>query len=78
MMAGLVDIPDKILYCGATIISKRYVLTASRCVQNRDLNLIFVVVGEHDVTTGSEYVCGLVRCTVVRNFWDARGMTLQL
>lgn len=53
MMAGLVDTGIKELYCGATIISNQYVLTAAHCVDGRKINNIKIVVGEHDVTTGN-------------------------
>lgn len=52
MMAGLVDLTQRELYCGATIISQRYVITAAHCLENRNGEKIGVVVGEHDTTTG--------------------------
>ncbi|KAG4065350.1 hypothetical protein HA402_012295 [Bradysia odoriphaga] len=54
MMAGLVDTQIRELYCGATIISSQYVITAAHCVENKDITKIAVVVGEHDVTRGSD------------------------
>ncbi|EFN63716.1 Transmembrane protease, serine 9 [Camponotus floridanus] len=54
MMCGLVDINEKIIYCGCTIISEQYVLTAAHCIENKDITRIGILVGEHDVTTGEE------------------------
>lgn len=49
-MAGLVDIAKKAIYCRASIISDRYVLTAAHC--RRPVEEILLVVGEHDVSSG--------------------------
>nr|XP_012226054.1 PREDICTED: venom serine protease-like isoform X1 [Linepithema humile] len=54
MMAGLVDSENRVIYCGATIISKSHVVTAAHCVENRDMNKVGILVGEHDVTIGEE------------------------
>ncbi|XP_072766735.1 venom serine protease 34-like [Anoplolepis gracilipes] len=54
MMCGLVDSTMKMIYCGCTIISQQYVLTAAHCVENRNINTIGVIVGEHDVSRGNE------------------------
>lgn len=52
MMAGLVDSFQRDVYCGATIISERYVLTAAHCLTNRDTSSMGVLVGDHDLSTG--------------------------
>ncbi|XP_072742533.1 venom serine protease-like [Anoplolepis gracilipes] len=54
MMGGLVDMIEKQIYCGCTIISEQYVITAAHCLDKKNLKEVGVLVGEHDVTTGKE------------------------
>uniref|UniRef100_A0A1B6LCM9 Peptidase S1 domain-containing protein n=2 Tax=Graphocephala atropunctata TaxID=36148 RepID=A0A1B6LCM9_9HEMI len=54
-MAGLVDARrGAVIVCGASIISQRYVVTADHCLAALSLEQTAVVVGEHNISTGSE------------------------
>nr|CAI5866305.1 unnamed protein product [Callosobruchus analis] len=48
MMVGIVDVNARHVYCGGTIISNRYILTAASCIWKRKVANLIVVVGEHD------------------------------
>lgn len=52
MMAGIVDSEEGTVFCGSTIISRKYVLTAAHCLFNRDTSILGVLVGDHDVNSG--------------------------
>ncbi|XP_011879072.1 PREDICTED: venom serine protease 34-like [Vollenhovia emeryi] len=54
MMAGLVDPFQRDVFCGATIISERHVITAAHCLTDRNPNNIGVLVGDHDLSTGAD------------------------
>ncbi|CAH0717937.1 unnamed protein product, partial [Brenthis ino] len=54
MMAGIVYVDEAAIKCGAVIISRNAVVTASHCVINKGINEIGVIVGEHDTRTGAD------------------------
>ncbi|XP_011702419.1 PREDICTED: venom serine protease-like isoform X2 [Wasmannia auropunctata] len=54
MMCGLMDITNKMIYCGCTIISEQYVLTAAHCIQDNIIYNTGIFVGKHDTTTGRD------------------------
>lgn len=53
MTAGLVAQNMRIIFCGATIIDKRFAITAAHCATNRDLNNLALLVGDHDYQSGN-------------------------
>jgi secreted trypsin-like serine protease len=53
MMAAVVDIQIRDVICGASVISNRYCLTAAHCVLNRQTAYTAILVGDHDISTGT-------------------------
>ncbi|NP_001155079.1 serine protease homolog 42 isoform 2 precursor [Nasonia vitripennis] len=54
MMAGIINVPIQQVYCGGTIISPKHILTAAHCLNKLAVNDLGILVGDHDLTTGSE------------------------
>ncbi|XP_046609889.1 venom serine protease 34-like [Neodiprion virginianus] len=54
MMAGIVDVNKRLVFCGATIISPTVVASAAHCLQNMPTKETAVLVGDHDVSTGTD------------------------
>ncbi|XP_053670994.1 venom serine protease-like [Anopheles nili] len=56
MMAALVDgsMSGEGIFCGATIITNYHAVTAAHCYMGRSLPNLALLVGEHDIKTGSE------------------------
>lgn len=63
-MAGLVDALNRDLYCGATIISNRYAITAAHCMIDRNASQTGLLVGDHDISTGK-----CKKCDVFKMYW---------
>lgn len=51
MMGGLLDPLTGEVFCGATIISNFYGLTAAHCLNNREEGQLGFLVGAHNVST---------------------------
>ncbi|XP_065349567.1 venom serine protease-like isoform X2 [Cloeon dipterum] len=54
MMAGLVDLESSQVICGATIISPRRAITAAHCLVQRSPSSAVLLVGDHDLSTGTD------------------------
>ncbi|KAL1512637.1 hypothetical protein ABEB36_002199 [Hypothenemus hampei] len=42
------------LLCGASLITDRFVLSAAHCVLRHNINDMYILVGDHDITIGSD------------------------
>lgn len=53
-MGALIDLENRNLFCGASIISTKYGLTAAHCVRNREASSTAFLVGDHNVNSGTD------------------------
>lgn len=55
MMAGIVHLDTRFLYCGATVITPQQILTAIHCVAlyKRSSYILGVIVGAHNTWTST-------------------------
>uniref|UniRef100_T1HA59 Peptidase S1 domain-containing protein n=1 Tax=Rhodnius prolixus TaxID=13249 RepID=T1HA59_RHOPR len=54
LMAGIIDMEKKFLFCGATIVTQNHAITASHCTTPNKKKKLGLVVGAHDVTKPDE------------------------
>uniref|UniRef100_E2J799 Secreted salivary trypsin n=1 Tax=Triatoma matogrossensis TaxID=162370 RepID=E2J799_9HEMI len=54
LMAGIMDLEKKRLFCGATIVTINHALTASHCTEPNKGNKLGLVIGAHDVSKPDE------------------------
>ncbi|XP_055625772.1 venom serine protease-like [Toxorhynchites rutilus septentrionalis] len=54
MMAAMIDVEERSIICGATIIAENYAITAAHCVLQRTIDDTVLLVGDHNLTTGSD------------------------
>ncbi|XP_058834513.1 venom serine protease-like [Topomyia yanbarensis] len=54
MTAAIIEISSKSLVCGATIITDRHALTAAHCISGRSISNSALLVGDHNMQTGSD------------------------
>ncbi|KAK6618992.1 hypothetical protein RUM44_003373 [Polyplax serrata] len=54
MMVGLVSLNSYELFCGGTIISHFYILTAAHCLMQKTPKNVAILVGDHDISVGSD------------------------
>lgn len=53
-MAGIVDVNERLIFCGATIITNIHAISAAHCLTGRNFGKIILVVGEHDTSNSAE------------------------
>lgn len=55
-MAGLIQAPTVAVFCGATIISRYYAVTAAHCLTGRPIDELGLLVGDQDYRMCEYYV----------------------
>ncbi|XP_053680908.1 venom serine protease-like [Anopheles nili] len=75
MMAALIDVKTKTVICGATIVTNEYALTAAHCLLQRATNDTVLLVGDHNLKTGSDTSYSQVY--VLAQFLSHSGFTLK-
>ncbi|XP_053692577.1 venom serine protease 34-like [Sabethes cyaneus] len=75
MMAALVDIRTRAVFCGAVIVAERYALTTAYCLQGRTIRETALLVGDHDLSTGAETM--YAQLYVVAEFLKHPGFTMH-
>ncbi|CAK9830266.1 Venom serine protease 34 [Anthophora retusa] len=78
MMAGVVDSINRNVFCGSTIVSIRYVVTAGHCIQGKPVNQLGVLVGDYDLNTGADtnatVLHRVIKAIIHPNYVKAGGM----
>uniref|UniRef100_A0A182PP24 Peptidase S1 domain-containing protein n=1 Tax=Anopheles epiroticus TaxID=199890 RepID=A0A182PP24_9DIPT len=75
MMAALIDVKTKTVICGATIVTNSFALTAAHCLLQRTTNDTVLLVGDHNIKTGSDTTFSQVY--IVAQFMSHPGFTVR-
>uniref|UniRef100_A0A8W7PIR6 Peptidase S1 domain-containing protein n=1 Tax=Anopheles coluzzii TaxID=1518534 RepID=A0A8W7PIR6_ANOCL len=75
MMAALIDVKTKTVICGATIVTNSYALTAAHCLLQRTVNDTVLLVGDHNIKTGTD--TSFSQVYIVAQFMSHPGFTVR-
>uniref|UniRef100_A0A182QNQ3 Peptidase S1 domain-containing protein n=1 Tax=Anopheles farauti TaxID=69004 RepID=A0A182QNQ3_9DIPT len=75
MMAALIDVKTKTVICGATIVTNGFALTAAHCLLQRTTNDTVLLVGDHNIKTGTDTSYSQVY--LVAQFMPHSGFTVK-